>query len=121
MPSGLPVNVSGGFVSPTTGPRIGDGGFEPGTEAGVDRNREPHGCSTLQRRRSPSRDLPAAIEAGRVEAEHTWAMKAWRIILILSAAQLILVLDTTVMNVSISNVADLNTSVPSSRSPPTCW
>jgi EmrB/QacA subfamily drug resistance transporter len=39
-------------------------------------------------------------------------MKAWRVVLILSAAQFILVLDTTVMNVSISNVvADLDTSV----------
>jgi len=39
-------------------------------------------------------------------------VKAWRVILILSAAQFILVLDTTVMNVSISNVvADLNTTV----------
>jgi EmrB/QacA subfamily drug resistance transporter len=39
-------------------------------------------------------------------------MKTWRVILILSAAQFILVLDTTVMNVSISNVvADLNTTV----------
>lgn len=39
-------------------------------------------------------------------------MKAWRVILILSAAQFILVLDTTVMNVSISNVvADLDTTV----------
>ncbi len=39
-------------------------------------------------------------------------MKTWRVILILSAAQFILVLDTTVMNVSISNVvADLDTTV----------
>ena len=39
-------------------------------------------------------------------------MKTWRVILILSAAQFILVLDTTVMNVSISSVvADLNTTV----------
>ena len=39
-------------------------------------------------------------------------MKTWRVILVLSAAQFILVLDTTVMNVSISNVvADLNTTV----------
>jgi EmrB/QacA subfamily drug resistance transporter len=39
-------------------------------------------------------------------------MKTWRVVLILSAAQFILVLDTTVMNVSISDVvADLNTSV----------
>lgn len=39
-------------------------------------------------------------------------MRAWRVILILSAAQFILVLDTTVMNVSISNVvADLDTTV----------
>jgi EmrB/QacA subfamily drug resistance transporter len=39
-------------------------------------------------------------------------MKTWRVILILSAAQFILVLDTTVMNVSISNVvADLHTTV----------
>jgi MFS family permease len=39
-------------------------------------------------------------------------MRVWRIILILSAAQFILVLDTTVMNVSISSVvADLNTTV----------
>lgn len=39
-------------------------------------------------------------------------MRTWRVILILSAAQFILVLDTTVMNVSISNVvADLNTTV----------
>jgi EmrB/QacA subfamily drug resistance transporter len=41
-------------------------------------------------------------------------LKTWRVILILSAAQFILVLDTTVMNVSISAVvADLNTSVES--------
>ncbi len=40
------------------------------------------------------------------------AIKAWRVVLILSAAQFILVLDTTVMNVSISNVvADLDTTV----------
>ncbi len=39
-------------------------------------------------------------------------MKTWRVILILSAAQFILVLDTTVMNVSISAVvADLGTTV----------
>jgi EmrB/QacA subfamily drug resistance transporter len=39
-------------------------------------------------------------------------VKTWRVVLILSAAQFILVLDTTVMNVSISNVvADLNTTV----------
>ncbi len=39
-------------------------------------------------------------------------MKTWRVILILSAAQFILVLDTTVMNVSITNVvADLDTTV----------
>lgn len=39
-------------------------------------------------------------------------MKTWRVILILAAAQFILVLDTTVMNVSISAVvADLNTTV----------
>jgi len=39
-------------------------------------------------------------------------VKTWRIILILSVAQFILVLDTTVMNVSISNVvADLHTTV----------
>jgi EmrB/QacA subfamily drug resistance transporter len=41
-------------------------------------------------------------------------VKTWRVILVLSAAQFILVLDTTVMNVSISNVvADLNTTVES--------
>jgi EmrB/QacA subfamily drug resistance transporter len=41
-------------------------------------------------------------------------VKTWRVILILSAAQFILVLDTTVMNVSISAVvADLDTSVES--------
>jgi len=39
-------------------------------------------------------------------------MKTWRVILILAAAQFILVLDTTVMNVSISAVvADLDTTV----------
>jgi EmrB/QacA subfamily drug resistance transporter len=39
-------------------------------------------------------------------------LKTWRVILILAAAQFILVLDTTVMNVSISAVvADLNTTV----------
>jgi MFS family permease len=39
-------------------------------------------------------------------------LKTWRVILILAAAQFILVLETTVTNVSISNVvADLHTTV----------
>jgi MFS family permease len=39
-------------------------------------------------------------------------VKAWRVVLILASAQFILVLDTTVMNVAISNVvADLDTTV----------
>ena len=41
-------------------------------------------------------------------------MKTWRVILVLAAAQFILVLDTTVMNVAISDVvADLHTTVGS--------
>ena len=38
-------------------------------------------------------------------------MRRWRVLLILSAAQFIMVLDTTVMNVSVSQVvADLGTT-----------
>ena len=56
--------------------------------------------------------LVAAIDVGPHRGRGGLAMKTWRVILILSAAQFILVLDTTVMNVSISNVvADLDTTV----------
>ena len=64
------------------------------------------------RRRNPVRDMDSAASFGDPGPQWVCLMRRWLPLIILAAAQFVMVLDSSVMNVSISQiVADLDTTV----------